>query len=140
MSLDQVAMPSWGQFAAETFHPIRAMPFMTKLFISLMVILILALILRCIYRRGYFSCLNKRRTPSYQPADDSELGGGVIENVTNELTKLRLQIKQTFYRSNPELRDEPKNVHFNHEIRVPILKRSKTRDDFADSNEQISKL
>ena len=73
LSLDQVAMPSWDQFAAETFHPIRAMPFMTKLFISTAVILILILTFRCLYRKGYCSCFNKRSqnmTPSYQTADD----------------------------------------------------------------------
>ena len=56
LTIGEFQMPSWSEFAAETLHPIRSMPFITKFFICGLLMLIIVIIFKYLYKKNLLCC------------------------------------------------------------------------------------
>ena len=157
LTLEQVSMPSWEQFTAETFHPIRAMPFFTKMFITIVTFLIIALIFRYLYKNDKLPCCRRRDIPYVLPPE----GGNrtLMEQMQTQINNLRQQLGRRISthsnRSSPDLHQMEegpaleRNVHFSTDTNTNahtggILKRNSSVlshvNDFDTSRDRISHI
>ena len=57
LTIGEFQMPSWSEFAAETLHPIRSMPFITKFFICGLLVLIIMITIKYLYKKNLLCCI-----------------------------------------------------------------------------------
>jgi hypothetical protein len=156
LSLQQFQLPTWEEFAAETLHPIRSMPFFTKFFLCAMILLVTALIIKYLYKKNRLCCIrnhNLVNIPYVIPPENYNNNASILDQIRQEMSNLRTQIATRLNRSNrstarssPNLNNtremNERNVHFNR----PILRNTTQPlnqhelDDFAANREQVSML
>ena len=153
LTIGEFQMPSWSEFAAETLHPIRSMPFITKFFICGLLILIIVIIFKYLYKKNLLCCIknnNLVNIPYVIPPENTN--ASILAQIRQEMNNIRTQIATRINRSNRSTaRSSPdvnntrnnlnmpeRNVHFNR----PILRHTNQGqvDDFASSREQVSML
>ena len=145
-------MPSWSEFAAETLHPIRSMPFITKFFICGLLILIIVIIFKYLYKKNLLCCIknnNLVNIPYVIPPENTN--ASILAQIRQEMNNIRTtstrinRSNRSTARSSPDvnntrnnLHTQERNVHFNR----PILRHTNQGqvDDFASSREQVSML
>ena len=141
-------MPSWSEFAAETLHPIRSMPFITKFFICGLLVLI-----KYLYKKNLLCCIrnnNMVNIPYTLPPENTN--ASILAQIRQEMNNIRTQIATRINRSNrstarssPDVNNTRSNLHMperNVHFNRPILRHTNQGqvDDFASSREQVSML
>ena len=153
LTIGEFQMPSWSEFAAETLHPIRSMPFITKFFICGLLMLIIVIIFKYLYKKNVLCCIrnnNLVNIPYVLPPENTN--ASILAQIRQEMNNIRTQIATRINRSNrstarsspnmnntrDNLQTPERSVHFNR----PILRHTNQGqvDDFASSREQVSML
>jgi hypothetical protein len=153
LTIGEFQMPSWSEFAAETLHPIRSMPFITKFFICGLLVLIVVIIIKYLYKKNLLCCIknnNMVNIPYMLPPENTN--ASILAQIRQEMNNIRTQISTRINRSNrstarsspnmnntrDNLQTPERSVHFNR----PILRHTNQGqvDDFASSREQVSML
>ena len=153
LTIGEFQMPSWSEFAAETLHPIRSMPFITKFFICGLLVVIIMIIIKYLYKKNLLCCIrnnNMVNIPYMLPPENTN--ASILAQIRQEMNNIRTQISTRINRSNrstarsspnmnntrDNLQTSERSVHFNR----PILRHTNQGqvDDFASSREQVSML
>jgi hypothetical protein len=82
-------MLNWAQFTAETFHPIRAIPFFIKITRIMLMILIVTIILRYFYKQNKLPCYRRdiRDIPYLLPLVNGN--STLMEQMQKQINNLR---------------------------------------------------